>query len=50
MCVRWHIKRDNYDNCLRIASYVTKDKIPADKKTNMLTFMKKCHNTAKKSD
>jgi hypothetical protein len=40
MCMRWHIKGNCYDNCARVTSHVTKDKIPANKKAGFLTFMK----------
>jgi hypothetical protein len=50
MCARWNIKGNCYNNCLRVASHVMKDKIPGDKKANMLTFMKKCCKVAKKSN
>jgi hypothetical protein len=50
MCARWHIKGDCYDNCTRVTSHVTKDKIPADKKAGFLTFMKKCRKAAKTSN
>ncbi len=49
LCARWCIRGDCYDNCQRVASHITKDKIPADKKAHMLTFMKKCREAAKKS-
>ena len=42
MSVRWHIKGDCYDNCARAISHVSKDKIPADRKADFLTFMSKC--------
>jgi hypothetical protein len=42
ICARWMIKGDCYDNCAQKASHVTKDKIPLDKKTSFLSFMKKC--------
>jgi hypothetical protein len=38
MCARWHIKGDCYDNCARVTSHITKDKIPADKKAGFLTL------------
>ncbi len=50
MCARWHIKGDCYNNCARVTSHVTKDKIPVNKKTGFLTFMKKCCKAAKKSN
>ncbi len=50
MCARWHIKGDCYDNSARVISHVTKDKIPADKKAGLLTFMKKCRGAAKMSN
>ncbi len=50
MCARWHIKGDCYDNCTRVTSHVTKDKIPANKKESFLTFMKKCRKAAKMSN
>jgi hypothetical protein len=50
MCARWHIKGDCYDNCARVISHITKDKIPADKKAGFLTFMKKRHGSAKTSN
>jgi hypothetical protein len=31
MCTRWHLKGDCYDNCLRVISHVTNDKIPDNK-------------------
>jgi hypothetical protein len=50
MCARWHIKGDCYDNCARVTSHITKDKIPANKKAGFLTFMKKCRKAAKMSN
>ncbi len=50
MCARWHIKGDYYDNCARVISHVTKDKILANKKGGFLTFMKKCYGAAKTSN
>jgi hypothetical protein len=50
MCARWHIKGDCFDNCARVISHVSKQKIPADKKADFLTFMSKCREAAKKSD
>ena len=50
MCARWHIKGDCYDNCTRVTSHVTKDKIPADKKAGFLTFMKNGRGAAKTSN
>jgi hypothetical protein len=50
MCTRWHIKGNCYDNCARVTSHVTKDKIPANKKAGFLTFMKKCRKAAKISN
>ncbi len=50
MCARWHIKGNCYDNCTRVTSHVTKDKIPADKKSGFLAFMKKCRKAAKTSN
>ena len=50
MCARWHIKGDCYENCSRAASHVSKDKIPAEKKANFLTFMKACREAAKKGN
>jgi hypothetical protein len=47
MCTRWHIKGDCFDDCSRKESHVGKDKIPADKKANFLTYMSKCHKAAK---
>jgi hypothetical protein len=50
MCARWHIKGNCYNNCTRVTSHVTKDKIPANKKAGFLTFMKKCRNAVKRSN
>jgi hypothetical protein len=50
MCARWHIKGNCYNNCARVISHVTKDKIPANKKAGFLTFMKKCCGAAKMSN
>jgi hypothetical protein len=50
MCTRWHIKGNCYDNCARVISHITKDKIPADKKAGFLFFMKKCRGAAKTSN
>jgi hypothetical protein len=50
MCARWHIKGDCFDNCAQAISHVPKQKIPADKKAEFLTFMSKCREAAKKSD
>ncbi len=47
MCARWHIKGNCYDNCARVTSHVTKDKIPPNKYAGFLTFMKKCRKAAK---
>ncbi len=46
MCARWYIKGNCYNNCQRVAIHIMKDKIPADKKAHMLTFMKKCRKAA----
>jgi hypothetical protein len=32
MCARWHIKGDCYNNCLHIASHITKTKSPWTRK------------------
>ncbi len=50
MYARWHIKGNCYNNCARVISHVTKDKIPADKKADFLAFMKKCRGAAKTSN
>ena len=50
MCARYNIKDDCFDNCTRKASHVVSENIPSDKRTDFLTFMKKCREeTAKKS-
>ncbi len=50
MCNRWHVKGDYYDNCPCATSHVSKENTPAEKRANLLTFMKKCREVAKKND
>jgi hypothetical protein len=50
MCARWHIKGNYYDNCARVTSHVTMNKIPTNKKAGFLTLMKKCREAAKTSN
>jgi hypothetical protein len=50
MCARWHIKGGCYDNCTRVISHITKDKIPTNKKAGFFTIMKKSCKAAKMSN
>jgi hypothetical protein len=42
MCIRWHVLGECFDNCDRSESHVPKDAIPAEKVTEMCTFIAKC--------
>jgi hypothetical protein len=44
MCARWHLKGDCYNNCLRVISHVTNDKIPDNKRAEMVGFLTKCRD------
>ena len=46
MCARYHIKQYCFEDCRNIDSHVSKDKIPAEKKSAFLTFMKQCRKEA----
>jgi hypothetical protein len=50
MCTRWHIKGNCYDNCLRAISYVSKENIATEKKSNFLIFMTKCRKAVNKNN
>lgn len=46
MCARFHIKKYCFEDCKQADSHVSKDKIPAEKKSAFLTFMKQCRKEA----
>ncbi len=50
ICTRRHIKGNYYNNCSRVISHVSKENIPAERRANFLTFMKKCREAAKKNN